>query len=129
MSKPSPLDLGKRERQIVEVVYQLGEAPVADILARLPDPPSYSAVRAMLGVLVRKGVLRSRRQGNRYLYRPAVPKDKASRSVLRKVLATFFAGRASDAMAALLEVSADELSDEELDRMARLVEQAKKEGR
>ncbi|MBN1590858.1 MAG: BlaI/MecI/CopY family transcriptional regulator [Pirellulales bacterium] len=129
MAKPSPLDLGKRERQIVEAVYLLGEGSVAQVRKQLSDPPSYSAVRAMLGVLVRKGVLRSRREGNRYLYRPAVSKEKARRSVLGNLLATFFAGRPSDAMAALLEVSADKLTAEELDRMARLVEQAKREGR
>jgi len=129
VTKPSPLDLGRRERQIVEIVYQLAEASVADVRAHLADPPGYSAVRAMLGVLVRKGVLRSRREGNRYLYRPTMPKEKARRSVLRKVLSTFFAGRTSEAMAALLEVSAEELSEEELDRIAALVEQARREGR
>jgi BlaI family transcriptional regulator, penicillinase repressor len=129
VAKPSPLDLGKRERQIVEAVYLLGEASVAEVLKQLTDPPSYSSVRAMLGVLVRKGVLRSRREGNRYVYRPAVPKEKARRSVLRNLLATFFAGRTSEAMAALLEVSADELTREEWDRIAALVEQARKEGR
>ncbi len=129
MTKPSPLDLGKRERQIVEVVYRLGEGSVAEVRERLPNPPSYSAVRAMLGVLVRKDVLRSRRQGNRYVYRPAVPKEKARRSALRHLLATFFAEQTSEAMAALLEVSAGELGKEELDRIAKLVEQARKEGR
>lgn len=129
MTKPSPLDLGKRERQIVEVVYRLGEGSVAEVRERLPNPPSYSAVRAMLGVLVRKDVLRSRRQGNRYIYRPAVPKEKARRSALRHLLATFFAEQTSEAMAALLEVSAGELGKEELDRIAKLVEQARKEGR
>ena len=128
MAKQSPLDLGKRERQIVEAVYQLGEGAVAEVRDELSEPPSYSSVRAMLGVLVRKGVLKSRRDGNRYLYRPAVPKEKARRSVLQNLLSTFFAGRASEAMAALLEVS-DELSSEELDRIADLVEQARKEGR
>jgi len=129
VTKPSPLDLGKRERQIVEVVYRLGEGSVAEVRERLPNPPSYSAVRAMLGVLVRKDVLRSRRQGNRYVYRPAVPKEKARRSALRHLLATFFAEQTSEAMAALLEVSAGELGKEELDRIAKLVEQARKEGR
>lgn len=129
MSKQSPLDLGKRERQIVEAVYQLGEGSVAEVLKELSDPPSYSSVRAMLGVLVRKSVLKSRREGNRFLYRPSVPKEKARRSVLQNLLSTFFAGRTSEAMAALLEVSADALSTEELDRIALLVEQARKEGR
>jgi predicted transcriptional regulator len=127
MSKSSPLDLGKRERQIVEAVYRRGEASVAEVRAELVDPPSYSAVRAMLGLLVEKGVLKYRRQGKRYLYRPAMPKEKARKSALRNLLATFFGGRASDAVAALLEVSADQLTDEELDRMRTLIEQAREE--
>ncbi|MBN1588820.1 MAG: BlaI/MecI/CopY family transcriptional regulator [Pirellulales bacterium] len=129
MTKPSPLDLGKRERQIVETVYRLGEASVAEVLEGLANPPSYSAVRAMLGVLVRKDVLKSRRDGNRYLYRPAMPKEKARRSALRNLLATFFSGQPGEAMAALLEVSADSLSEEEWDRISKLVEQARQEGR
>ena len=129
MSKSSPLDLGKRERQIVEAVYRQGEASVAEVLAELAEPPSYSAVRAMLGLLVDKGVLKYRRDGKRYLYRPATPKEKARKSALSNLLATFFGGRASDAMAALLEVSAGKLTDEELDRMRTLIEQAREENR
>ncbi len=125
----SPLNLGKRERQIVESVYRLGEASVAAVLRELPDPPSYSAVRAMLGLLVDKGVLKYRRDGKRYLYRPAVPKEKARRSALKNLLFTFFAGEPLDAMAALLDVSAEELTDEDLRRMKRLIEQAQEEDR
>ena len=129
MSKKSPLDLGKRERQIVEAVYRLGEASVAHVRAELADPPSYSAVRAMLGLLVEKGVLKFRREGKRYLYRPAMPKEKARKSALRNLLKTFFGGRATDAVAALLEVSAGDLTDEDLDRLKALVDQARREGR
>ena len=129
MSRSSPLDLGKRERQIVEAVYRRGEASVAEVRAELADPPSYSAVRAMLGLLVEKRVLKYRREGKRYLYRPATPKEKARKSALRNLLATFFGGRASDAMAALLEVSAGKLTDEELDRMRTLIEEAREENR
>jgi predicted transcriptional regulator len=129
MSKESPLDLGRRERQIVEAVYQLGEASVADVRAELADPPSYSAVRAMLGLLVDKGVLKFRRDGKRYLYRPATPKEKARKSALRSLLKTFFGGRATEAVAALLEVSAGDLTDEDLDRLRALVDQAQREGR
>jgi len=123
----TPLDLGKRERQIVESVYRRGEASVADVLQELPDPPSYSAVRAMLGQLVEKGVLKYRQEGKRYLYRPAVPKEKARRSALRSLLSTFFAGEPLDAMAALLDVSAKDLTDEDLQRMKRLIEQTQRE--
>jgi BlaI family penicillinase repressor len=122
-----PLDVGKRERQIVEAVYRLGEAAVAEVLQELTDPPSYSSVRAMLGQLVEKGVLKYRRDGKRYLYRPAVPKEKARRSALRNLLSTFFAGEPLDAMAALLDVSAKELTDEDLQRMKRLIERAQQE--
>ncbi len=118
------LDLGKRERQIVESVYRLGEASVADVLAELDDPPSYSSVRAMLGQLVEKGVLKYRQDGKRYLYRPTIPKERARRSALRNMLSTFFSGDPLDAMAALLDVSGKELSDKDLQRMKRLIDEA-----
>ena len=127
MARNSPLDLGKRERQIVEAVYRLGEASVADVLAELADPPSYSSVRAMLGLLIEKGVLKLRRDGKRYLYRPATPHDKASRSALRNLLSTFFAGRPIEAMAALLDVSARGLTEEDLQRMRGLIDDASRE--
>ena len=114
MAKRSPLDLAKRERQIVETVYRLGEASVAAVRGELADPPSYSAVRAMLGMLVDKGVLKYRREGKRYLYRPSMPKTKASRSALQSLLATFFGGQTTEAIAALLDVSAGKLSDDDL---------------
>lgn len=125
MTKGS-LELGKRERQIAEAVYRLKEAAVADVLAELADPPSYSSVRAMLGLLVRKRVLKQRRDGKRYLYRPATPADQAGTTALRNVLQTFFAGEPSTAMAALLDVS-EKLSAEDLDRMKTLIDQARRE--
>ena len=124
-----PLDLGKRERQIVESVYRLGEASVADVLAELDDPPSYSSVRAMLGQLVEKGELKYRQDGKRYLYRPTVPKERARRSALRNMLSTFFSGDPLDAMAALLDVSGKELSDKDLQKMKRLIDEARQENR
>lgn len=120
------LELGKRERQIAEAVYRLGEASVTDVLAELPDPPSYSAVRAMLGLLIRKKVLKLRRDGKRYLYRPATSKEVASRSALANVLATFFGGEPAKVMATLLDVS-EHLTATELDQMKQLIEQARKE--
>lgn len=122
-------DLGKRERQLVEAVYRLGEASVAGVRAELADPPSYSSVRAMLGTLVQKGVLAYRHQGKRYLYRAVTPVEKTQKSALRQILATLFGGRASDAMAALLDVADGSLTDEELDRMRQLIDQARKEDR
>lgn len=121
--------LGHRERQIVEAVYRLGEASVGEILAALPDPPTYSTIRAMLGVLSDKGVLRSRRDGKRYLYRPAVAAEVASQTALSNLLATFFGGRTSDAVAALLDVNGDRLTDEELKEIKRLVEARRQQNR
>lgn len=126
--KKSARDLGRRERQIMDVIYQLGEASVSDVLQRLPDPPSYSAVRTMIRLLESKGFLRHRREGTKYVYRPTQSHESASRSALRHVLKTFFGGSAPDAVAAILDVSADKLSDDDLKRIDRLIEQARQEG-
>ena len=125
----SHLELGRRERQIAEAVYRLGEASVSDVLEQLPDPPSYSSVRAMMGQLVTKRVLKYRRDGKRYVYRPAVPKDKASRSAMRKLFSIFFADEPSDAVAALLDVTGKDLTDEDIALMKQLIEKAQKEAR
>jgi predicted transcriptional regulator len=127
MSRHSPLEVGKRERQLVEAVYRLGEASVGDVRSQLRDPPSYSSVRAMLGLLTAKGVLKFRRDGKRYLYRPAVPRAAASRSALRNLLSTFFGGSPADAMAALLDVSSGSLTEDDLSRMRQLIEDASRE--
>jgi predicted transcriptional regulator len=127
MAKKSHLHLGARERQIVDAVHQLGEASVAEVRATLPDPPSYSAVRTMLGLLVQKGYLKHRRDGIKYIYRPAESPEKARRSALRHLLKTFFGGAASDAVAAILDETADEIPAEEYDRLVRLIEQARRE--
>jgi BlaI family transcriptional regulator, penicillinase repressor len=129
MAKASHLDLGRRERQIMDAIHQIGEASVNDVLDRLPDPPSYSAVRTMMRLLEGKGYLKHRREGMKYVYRPTQAPDKARRSALQHLLKTFFGGSASDAVAAVLDLSGDLISPEELDRMARLIEDARKEGR
>ena len=129
MSQPELADLGRRERQIVEALYRLGRATVNDVLAELPDPPSYSAVRAMLGKLERKGYVKHQSDGPRYVYLPAVSADAARRDALEHVLNTFFEGSAERAMVALLQMSDTELSHEDLDRLAQRVERAKREGR
>lgn len=127
MAKKAPA-LGHRERQIVEAVYRLGEASVGEVLKELPDPPTYSTVRAMLGALVEKGALVFRQDGKRYLYRPAIAVESARKSALKDLLSTFFAGRASTAVAALLDVSED-LSDDELGDIKRLIEERRKHNR
>jgi predicted transcriptional regulator len=113
----------------MDAVYQLGEASVGDVLERLPDPPSYSAVRTMIRLLERKGYLRHRKDGTKYVYRPTEPHESASRSAIGHLLDTFFGGSASDAMAALLDVSGKRLSDADYRRMQQLIEAARKEGR
>ena len=129
MAKASHVDLGRRERQIMDAIHQIGEASVADVLERIPDPPSYSAVRTMIRLLEEKGYLKHRREGMKYVYRPTEAPDKARRSALQHLLTTFFGGSAGDAVAAVLDLSGDQISPEELDRLARLIDDARKEGR
>jgi predicted transcriptional regulator len=121
--------LSRRERQIMDAIYQMGEATAQDVLDRIPDPPSYSAVRALLRILEDKGHVRHRRDGQRYVYGPTVPRDRARTSALRQLVRTFFDGSAGAAAAALLDLSRDDLTDNELARLEELVERARKEGR
>ena len=121
--------LSRRERQIMDVIYGRGQATAAEVLEGLPDPPSYSAVRAMLRVLEEKGHLRHEQQGPRYVFLPTVPREQARQSALKQLVQTFFDGSTEQAVAALLDQSARALSDAELDRLARLIDQARKEGR
>jgi len=123
------LDLGRRERQIVEAVYRLRRATVAEVLAELPDPPSYSAVRAMLGKLEGKGYLKHVEEGPRYLYMPAVPAEKARRTALQNLVDTFFQGSAEQAAVALLQLSDTTVSADALNKLADEVRRAKEEGR
>lgn len=129
MTAQTHLDLGRRERQIMEAVYRRGRASVGDVLAELPDPPSYSAVRAMLGKLQRKGYLRQEQDGPRYLYLPAVPREKARRTALRNILNTFFNGSTEQAVVALLQMADTELPADVVARLSERVRRARKEGR
>jgi BlaI family penicillinase repressor len=121
--------LSRRERQIMDVLYRLGRATAAEILAALPDPPSYSAIRAMLRILEEKKHIVHEEKDLRYVFMPVVSRDKARRSALRHMLDTFFDGSPEQAVATLLDVSARNLSEEELDRLAALIQKAKQEGR
>jgi predicted transcriptional regulator len=121
--------LGARERQILESIYQLGEGSVAAVREKLADPPSYSAVRTMIRLLEKKGLLRHRRMGTKYLYRPVHSHELASRSALSHVMETFFGGSAADAVAAILDVSAPRLTDDDLKRLEQLIDQARREGK
>jgi predicted transcriptional regulator len=128
--KSSPTqDLGKRERQIMDAVYRLRRATVAEVLVHLPAPPSYSAVRAMLRILENKGHLRHEQDGPRYVYVPTMPQAQARRSMLRHVVRTFFDGSTEQAVASLLENADTRLSEAELDRLSSLIQQARKQGR
>src|SRR5436190_5627778 len=129
MSKRPHLDLSRRERQIIDILYANGRATAAEIQAALPDPPSYSAVRALLRVLEDKGHVRHQLDGPRYIYMPRVSRDKARRSALKHLVETFFSGSEADAAAALLDPSASTLSREELDRIESLIVRAKKDNR
>jgi len=121
--------LGSRERQIMEVVYRLGRATVAEVLAQLEDPPSYSAVRAMLRILEDKGHLKHTQDGPRYLYLPVVSGERARRSILQDVVKRLFDNSTEKAVAALLESSSDRMSDAELERLRRLIDSARRQGR
>jgi predicted transcriptional regulator len=123
------VSLSRRERQIMDVLYCRGQATAAEVLEDLPDPSSYSAVRAMLRVLEEKGHLRHDQQGPRYVFLPTVPRDQARRSALKQLVQTFFEGSTEQTVAALLDLSASRLSDAELDRLSHLINQARKEGR
>ena len=123
------LQLSRRERQIMDVIYRRGRATVADVLEDMPDPPSYSAVRALLlRLLEEKGHVRHEQDGPRYVYLPIVNRDRARKSALKHMVRTFFDGSATDAVAALLDGDA-QLDESELDRLSAMIEQARKEGR
>ena len=120
--------LSRRERQIMEVVYERGRATAAEVRAHMPDPPSYSAVRAMLRILEDKGHLRHEQDGPRYVFLPTVPREEASETALRKLVRTFFGGSPEGAMAALLDLEGDHLDEAALQRLSEMIEEAKKEG-
>lgn len=120
--------LSRRERQIMEIVYRNGRAAAADVLEALPDPPSYSTVRALLRILEEKGHLRHVKDGARYVYLPKKPRSRAARSALQQVLDTFFEGSTEKAVAALLDLNQNDLPETELDRLANMIEDARREG-
>jgi predicted transcriptional regulator len=128
MTRQSHHDLSRRERQIIDILYAHGRATAAEVQSALPDPPSYSAVRAMLRILEEKGHVRHEQDGPRYVYLPTVGRDNAKRSALRHVLKTFFDGSAAQAISALLDDSSTRLSDRDLDRLAQMIEQARRTG-
>jgi len=121
--------LSRRERQIMDFLFQRGKASVGEVLEGIPNPPGYSAVRATLRTLEQKGRVVHEEDGRAYVYRPTQRRDAARRTALTHVLRTFFDNSAEQAVAALLELRGPKLSQAELDRVARIVDQAKREGR
>jgi BlaI family transcriptional regulator, penicillinase repressor len=113
----------------MDAIYQAGEASVADVLARLADPPSYSAVRTMIRLLEKKGLLRHRQVGTKYVYRPVQSREVAKRSALQHLLRTFFAGSATDAVAAILHPSVTKLTDDDVHRLEELIQEARQKGK
>ena len=121
--------LSRRERQIMDILYRLGRASASEVRTAMEDAPSYSAVRAMLRVLEEKGHIKHVEAGLKYVYLPTVTQEKAKRSAVKHLLDTFFQGAPDQIVATLLDVSSTRLTGEGLERMAALIEQARKEGR
>jgi len=121
--------LSRRERQIMDIIYEMKEATVKQVLENLPSPPSYSAVRALMRVLENKGHLSHRKEGPRYIYSPLLSKDKARRRALQHLMKTFFDNSTENVVAALLDISEDDLSEEDLRRLMKLIDKAREEGR
>jgi predicted transcriptional regulator len=121
--------LSRRERQIMDVIHSRGKATAAEVLAALPDAPSYSAIRTLLRILEEKGHLKHHEEGTRYVYQPSVSHETASRSAIKRVVTTFFKGSVAQTVAALLTSSDTELSDDELEQLQKIIQRAKKEGR
>jgi predicted transcriptional regulator len=126
---PDPAELSRRERQIMDAVFALGEATVNKIVEAIPDAPTPMAVRRMMHILEEKGHLKRREEGREVVYLPREAKDKAGRSAFQRVLETFFGGSLEDALAAHLVARKDGVSDDERGRLVKLIEDARKEGR
>ena len=126
---PVNSELGRRERQIMDVVFRLGKASVTDVRNEIPDPPTYSAVRGMMRLLEQKGYLSHEDDGLRYLYTATLKQKQARKSALKHMVHTFFGGSPAEAAAALLELNDSELSSEDVERLSKLIQKAKAEGR
>ena len=124
-----PGGLSRREREIMDILYQRGKSSASDVREAMPEAPSYSAVRALLRILEEKGHVKHQAEGLKYVYLPTVNADRAKRSAVKHLLETFFKDSPEQIVAALLDVSSTRLTREELYRMAEMIEQAKKEGK
>ncbi len=126
---PEPSELSRRERQIMDAVYALGEATVNQVVETIPSPPTAMAVRRMMHILEEKGYVRRRQSGREVIYAPRQAKDKAGRRALERVLETFFGGSLEEALAAHLHSRKDRVSVDERQRLIELIQQAHEEGR
>jgi predicted transcriptional regulator len=127
--KKDPSKLGPREREILDIVFRLQEASVGDVLKQMARPPAYDSVRTMLRLLERKGFVKHRKDGTKYVYRPTQSRTTASRSALLHLMATFFENSVADTMAAAFDLKSDDLSDRELAKLQALIDKARREGR
>lgn len=125
MAQVAPEALSRRERQIMDIIYRLKEAGVADILKYLPDKPAYNSIRVILTILEKKGHLTHKQEGQRYIYMPKEAPEKARKSALKHLVKTFFDGSSSKVMTTLLDMSAADLSDSQLDELSKMIEQAR----
>ncbi|MCK5056172.1 MAG: BlaI/MecI/CopY family transcriptional regulator [Candidatus Aminicenantes bacterium] len=122
-------NLSRRERQIMDIIYELNEATAARVLELLPSPPSYSTVRALLRVLEEKGHLTHKQDGPRYVFSPTLPREEARENALKHLLKTFFDNSTEKAVAALLDISEEKCSEEDYNRLTGLINKARREGR
>jgi len=127
--KKDSSQLGRREREILDIVFRLGDASVNDVMAQMAEPPAYDSVRTMLRLLERKGFVKHRQDGTKYVYRATQSRTSASKSALSHLMATFFENSIADTMAAALDLQSDDLKDEELQKLQTLIDKARKEGR
>lgn len=125
----SSKNLSRRERQIMDVIYAMSRATAAEVHERLPEPPSYSAVRAMLRILEEKGHLRHEQDGPRYVYMPTIGRETASRTAIEHLIRTFFDGSPASAAAALLQAADGRIAEADLEALSRMIERARAEGR
>lgn len=129
MPKDSQSDLSRRERQVMDILYRRNEATVAEVMADLPDPPTYSAVRSILRILMEKNLITHREDGPRYVYLPAVNTERAREDALKHVIRTFFDGSAEQAVAAVLRMSDTTLSEAEIESLRKRIATTRKTGR
>lgn len=129
MDKPDATGLSRRERQVMDILHRRGEATVADIMAELPDPPTYSAVRSVLRILGEKNLIHHKEDGPRYVYFPAQDTAEAREDVLAHVVKTYFAGSPEQAVTALLRMSDVDMKDDEIERLRATIRRARQSGR